>query len=165
MKFYFSILFCMGLFVGLNAQKLPNFWTETNLKNVDLKKAIDYSAEIRNFSTFQLAEVALINALDQVPKRFSGTNSTIQLKIPNGNGSYIDFKMYESNLLPESWKTKYPNLRSYYGISAHSSLRLTVTPMGIYGMIQQPKKQIIINPLTDDSYMVFEKKNASIRWN
>ena len=160
MKFQLYIIFLFITFYSVQAQDSEIFWTKVNISQVDFKNAIDYSSEVRNFATYQLDETALIDAMDQVPKRFSGIPSNTHVKIPDGNGAYIDFKLYKSNLLPDSWENKYPNLKSYYGISAHSSLRLTLTPTGIYGMIQQPEKQIMINPLTDDSYMIFEKKDA-----
>jgi len=146
----------------MQAQRSGNFWTETDPGKVDLKDGINYSANIKDYSTFMLNETALIGSIDDVPERFSGIRSNTQLKMPDGKGGFINFKLYESNLLPGSWDDKYPQLRSYYGISGNASLRLTQSPLGFYGMIQKAQKQIIINPLTDDSYMIFEKKNASI---
>ena len=161
MRSSFIVLIFMSMCMVLQAQQTGNFWTKKDPGKVDLKDRIDYSADIKDFSTFILDETALIDSVDDVPERFSGISSSTLIKMPDGKGGFINFKLYESNLLPASWDDKYTELRSFYGISGNTSLRLTQTPQGFYGMIQKPQGHILINPLTDNAYMVFEKEKAA----
>lgn len=156
------LIFISGSLYG---QQTPEFWNKVSLDRVDLKDAINYTAEVRNFSTYTLNLEPMVNSIDEAPLRFSGINSNVNLQVPTGDDGFTNFKIYKSNVLPQSWKNKYPQLKSFFGISDNASLRLTITPTGAYGMIVKAKKQILLNPITENTYMVFDRESASVNSN
>ncbi|AUP79725.1 zinc-dependent metalloprotease [Flavivirga eckloniae] len=95
---------------------------------------------------------------------------TTTIVLPGINGKMQSFKIYEAPVFSPQLASKYPNIKSYVGVSTNNSqsrLRMSVSPQGIHTMISSTDKPtVFMQPLTKGSnkYVLYDKygKDASI---
>lgn len=84
------------------------------------------------------------------------------IRVPGMNGHIETFKIYEAPVFSPELASKYPNIKSYVGISTNNSgtrLRMSMSPQGIQTMISYINKPtVFMQPLTKGSnkYVVYD---------
>ncbi len=89
------------------------------------------------------------------------------ISVPGINGRMETFKVYEAPVFSPELASKYPNIKSYVGISTDNSgtrLRMSMSPQGVQTMISySDKSTVFMQPLTKGSskYVVYNKESKS----
>ncbi|UZR93283.1 reprolysin-like metallopeptidase [Chondrinema litorale] len=94
-----------------------NPWTLSNTSsaNLRLKVANQINAKGKNFT---LNQTLFNSILSKVPKEKSTTNKSqnkVKLSFPLPNGEFVSYNVTEIDILPESLKKKYPEIKTYKG--------------------------------------------------
>ena len=130
-----SVLFC--LLGSLVYSQQSNYWTKENSNVKQVSKSVlrtTFPAQIEllrlNFQNFQAS-------LQNTPDRFSGDYSTNIVEIPNSQGQFEKFRLYEASNFDEELQNAFPEIRSYVGEGIDNPgdvLRLSISPSGIQTM-------------------------------
>ena len=89
------------------------------------------------------------------------------ITVPGINGQMESFKIYEAPVFTPELALKYPNIKSYVGISTDNlgtRLRMSVSSQGVQTMISYIKKStVFMQPLTKGSnkYVLYDKGSKS----
>ncbi|WP_130736323.1 zinc-dependent metalloprotease [Flavobacterium sp. J27] len=138
------LLVCAFLmFFNLNAQK-NELWTVENAANVaSLSKNVSRSSFPQEFSLYALKLENLKNILSAAPDRMVTTTSQSIITIPNSNGGFEKFAMFEASNFTEELQIQFPDIRAYVGIGLddkNAQIRLSISPEGIQTMIFRTNK-------------------------
>lgn len=99
----------------------------------------DLSLDTNNLHVFELDKTALMESLLHTNDRnFNKGQYSSIISIPGKAGNIEMFKVYESSVLAPDLAAKYPNIKSYVGLSTTNSgarLRMSVSPQGVQTMI------------------------------
>ncbi len=98
---------------------------------------------------------------------FAAANKTagILIDIPMPDGTFQEFRVFKSELMPGELAEKYPEIRAYdaEGITDRSATaKLDITPAGFHGMILSASGTVYIDPFTlqdNENYMVYYKRD------
>lgn len=141
-----------------------NFWQEDapepapNEILETYTKASKYAVLGLDFESFK--QYAL-----QAPFRGDGVISPIYMELPNSNGGFDEFNLFQTQTMSEGLASKFPSISSYVGVSKDKKLhlRLTITNQGIYGMIMGGDGYVYINPMTQSGtiYKVFNRHETT----
>lgn len=124
---------------------------KTNLRGISQPKI--YSLDIES-----LAEI-----VQNSPQRTSANNSNVVISIPNANGEFQRFRIFESSVMHPELQARYPEIRSYAGQGVDdpsSIIRFSITPDGFNSMVLSGNDSAtFIEPYTEDgsSYVVFKR--------
>ncbi len=154
----FSALLCCSTVLSQD----KSIWTsaETKQKNLLLKKGatdIGYKLNVKNLKT----------KLKNSPKRSESRQrkvSDILIDFPVAANKYGQFRVVESNVLNEELAKKYPDIKSYVGVSVENPLKriyFSVDALGFHGMILDGNKRTYINPTKNqkDTYYLAQKSD------
>lgn len=154
--FYISIILFSA---SLNAQ---NFWGVLNQtpKDISLSKT-----DLPNDSKlFTLNQDAMLSYLKDVPSLNEGKSSTTTLEFPTTDGGFKTFYIYENSNFVESLQRRYPEIRSYKGVSvddASETISFSISQLGVKTMHFKASGQTELMGLvdTDDNiYSVYDYK-------
>ncbi len=162
MKYFIGIF---TLFITSSLLSQNNFWTEKNINNISEDEIINYDTQVSQFNTYELDETSLISALQDAPRRFQNTTSSVLINIPYSQNTFGVFEIYEVQTLAPVLASNYPNIKSYVGKHRGQNsdrLRITLTPHGLYFKIFSDQGSIYINPMTKNLpyYKVFRSEDA-----
>lgn len=118
---------------------------------------------------FELNTMLLQESLSSVSLRNDKTkkNSTV-INIPSEDGKLESFNIYETSVFAPDLAAKYPNIKSYVGISTNNSgtrLRMSVSPQGVQTMITYlDKSSVFMQPVSKNSnqYILYSRKDKNI---
>lgn len=118
---------------------------------------------------FELNTMLLQESLSSVSLRNDKPkkNSTV-INIPSEDGKLESFNIYETSVFAPDLAAKYPNIKSYVGISTNNSgtrLRMSVSPQGVQTMITYlDKSSVFMQPVSKNSnqYILYSRKDKNI---
>jgi len=117
----------------------------------------------KGFQTYQLNVEDFKQQLSVAPLRnASGTSNSI-ISLPNENGEMENFKVYEAPVLSQELSERYPEIKTYLGVSVDKPgirARFSVTPQGVQAMISYPwAPTSFVVPVTknSDQYIAYNR--------
>ncbi len=167
LHYVFSITMFLMVFSGI-AQNSP--WKKTENMG-DLETLTKYSLNKNTTHFFELDITTFKKST--TPAIIKGTKQAKESKIvtiPSAHGVMESFEIYESPVFSPSLAAKYPNIKSYVGVSLSNSgarLRMSVSPQGVQTMISYVNKPtMFMQPVAKGShqYVLYDrdsKKHAT----
>ncbi len=141
-----------------------NIWTRADDNFASSEKK--YRANIpAKYQTFALDMDALKAILATAPLRNSSRNSNTIISLPDANGNFQNFLVFEAPIMEAGLAAKFPMIKSYpaQGVDDKSAVaRFSVTTLGFHSMtLSRGSSTTFIDPLTIDQrfYMVYEKSS------
>jgi chitodextrinase len=144
------------------AQNGNSLW-KTN--TVTGKARMSGSKNLPQKKLYDLNITALQNILNASPKRFANGISSTIITLPNAEGTFENFRVYENPVMDEALAAKYPEIKSYMAVgveNASARVYFSFTPLGFKSMALNPgKPAVFIEPLTTDltTYTVYRKSD------
>ena len=129
-------------------------------------KAIAHNGNVGTYTTYSLNKNTLVDQLKNLNSS-SKNLSSISLPIPTFDNKIQYFSIKKSTTLHPDLVTKFPTIQTYQGISSehkNSTLRMEITPKGVFIMIWTPSGIEIIQPKTKDKdhlFIHYKKQDAS----
>lgn len=164
MKKKLLLVFAFFVFCNVNAQK-NEFWTLENASNItSLSKNVSKSSFPQEFSLYSLKLENLRDILLTAPDRMVAKNSQAIITVPNSQGGFEKFAMFEASNFTEELQLQFPNIRAYVGIGLddkNSQIRLSISPNGIQTMIFRTNKANEFIELYSDDSQVYAVFNSS----
>ncbi|WP_109097337.1 choice-of-anchor L domain-containing protein [Aquimarina sp. AU58] len=124
------------------------------------------SSDPDHYTILSLDLTAFAIHLQQAPNRNTVPREAgLIVEFPDQNGRLSRYKVQEASILHSDLAAKYPDIKSYAGVSLENTsvtIRFSVTPSGFHGMILgMPQGTIYIDPYSKDKqyYMAFAKKD------
>jgi len=142
-----------------------SLWHKVHSQDIALK-AIDNDVDIKNYTTYSLNKNALLAQLKDL-NSLTTEISSVSLPIPISNNTIQYFSIKKSNTLHPNLIAKFPNIQTYQGTSSdpmNSTLRMEVTPKGVFIMVWTPSGIEIIRPkdaAQKNLFIHYKKENAS----
>ncbi|GAA4939869.1 zinc-dependent metalloprotease family protein [Algibacter agarivorans] len=155
------LLFVFSSFAQNSSWKhVENIKTNENLSkfHVDKNKLHVFELDLSSFKK-STASATL--------RGISNKNSNTIVSIPAIDGKMESFKIYETSVFAPELAVKYPNIKSYVGISTDHSgtrLRMSVSPQGVQTMISYiSKPTVFMQPIAKGSntYVLYNKGDRS----
>ena len=154
------------LFLTVSLSFGQSDWKKTNTKGT-LNGIQIGELEKGNFEVFTFNEESFKKKIANAPKRGSdlSRNSNVIIELPNENGNVEKFKIFESSIFAPSLAAKYPNIKSYVGVSLTNpgtTLRMSTSPKGIQTMVSSTNKNtVFMQPVEGDKgkYIVYNRKS------
>lgn len=158
MKIYFSLALLCVFFWQTAFAESSNLWIE---QNTATKQADLNSSSTRRY--FKADEVQLRQILSRAGMEGRGSADS-QIELPLANGQISQFLIEESPVMAPGLAARYPSIKTYRIISIDnpaSTGRLSMSPKGLYAMINQSTGTYFIDAGSDGKYSVYRKKNLS----
>ncbi|GAA4895471.1 zinc-dependent metalloprotease family protein [Flaviramulus aquimarinus] len=141
-------------------------------------KKVESTKKIENLSKFYIDKSkAHVFKLDQLSFKKSTASATLRgakikkastiVSIPAIDGNMESFKIYETSVFAPELAAKYPQIKSYVGVSTNNSgmrLRMSVSPQGVQTMISSVgKPTVFMQPVAKGSntYVLYNKSARS----
>ncbi len=117
--------------------------------------------------------VQLKKILENAPLEFTDAASNINqlpvLILPMPSGGEITYRMTESPIMEAALAAQMPDTKTYFGVSTDdhlSTMRLTVTGIGIYALLSTPLGMIAIEPMrhsvTKNMHFVYANNELNV---
>ena len=141
-----------------------NIWNETKKQTQEISDLIERNSTPKSFKMFKLNDAILNQSLNTLRNR--GVSSTQIISIPNQDGKLIQFKVKEASVLSPELQSKFPDIKSYRGISldGQSTVRFSYSPYhGLSAVIKsEGNSKTYIDAYTKDlkTYITYTKKNV-----
>ncbi|KGL63939.1 fibronectin type III domain-containing protein [Polaribacter sp. Hel1_85] len=119
------------------------------------------SENVTKFRQFKFNKTTFLNLLSNIQNRENQKQSNSIISLPNGDGNFVKFKIFEASVLSKELSAKYPNIKSYVGrsLKGNSTVRFSYSPsQGFNAAISSNKNStIIIKPsnIKTNSYISF----------
>lgn len=165
------LLLSFGLLVlgsqFMTAQTNP-YWTSVSNDRVQKSIKIERKTEPSKSIFYGLNIEALKQQLSNAPLRGLGQESNTMVQLPNANGGFDTYKVYEAPVLAPELQQLHPEIRTYIGENVGnraSTIRISMTPQGLHGMILSANETTqYIDPYSknDSFYTVYSKKDLPI---
>ncbi|OYU79873.1 MAG: secretion protein [Flavobacterium sp. BFFFF1] len=145
------------------AQSGQNVW-ENTIRKADAVIA-ENKTNLINPRLFSLDVNRLKNSLSGAVARKAGNQSGVLIAIPDANGKMEQFKVFLNSNMDPALEAKYPDIKSYIGISmtdSSTTAYFSISPLGFESMVlYADKSATFIEPYTKDlsSYAVYRKSD------
>jgi len=149
----------MCLLISLGALA-NNFWTISDSKELNLGSP---RAEIEKFVTAKLSTNNFSIFQSSIPKESEGHFPILQL--PNPDGGFDSFKIYEAETMSPELQAAYPQIKTYraFDISnPHKTAKIDFTFWGFHAMVFDGQSTYVVDPysrVSDDWYVSYYKKD------
>ncbi len=165
-KLHFVLSIAMFLFV-FSAFAQNSTWKKIE-NGIGSKKISKLHLENSNVHLFELNSELLKKDIKATPLRgFSKKQSTNIISVPGQDGKLERFKLYEAPVFSPELAAKYPEIKSYLGVSldhSEAQLRMSVSPQGVQTMISYiDKPTIFMQPISKGSnqYVVYKRADKN----
>ncbi len=135
----------------------------------DTKIVSELNLDKNKIHVFELNTISLQKSLSPVFLRSDKSKKqSIIINIPGEDGKVESFKIYEAPVFDPKLAAKYPDIKSYVGISTNNSgtkLRMSVSPQGVQTMISYlDKPSVFMQPVSKNSnqYILYSRKDKNI---
>jgi subtilisin-like proprotein convertase family protein len=165
MRKQFLSLFLISFSISLFSQK--EIWQPTDRETIT-QQFNKPDLRINDYLTFSLDTAFLKNILANFPHEAEVNikEMAANFQIPTPDGGYISCKMVTYDMMEPELASRYPHIKTYYGVSAEdpsTRIRMDWTDFGLHTMIRGRSGTYYINPYqrnTKTEYIVFHKKDA-----
>jgi subtilisin-like proprotein convertase family protein len=136
-----ALLVCLlGLGMNLYAQNALNFWKPVAEQSIQLPENTVRTLYPVQYKTFQLDYANMAAALRQAPMEFTeaARQQPLLLTLPQADGSFRTFRVWESPIMAPELTAKYPEIRNYAGTATDDSgvrVRLGVGYKGFHAFL------------------------------
>ncbi|MFN3753827.1 reprolysin-like metallopeptidase [Flavobacterium sp.] len=145
------------------AQSSKTIWKVNAGTEINRKSS---NANLPEKSLYDLDLTALQDILATSPKRTTTvrTSNTL-ISLPNAEGVFENFRVYENPVMAEELAANYPDIKSYLAVGVENpsaKVYFSLSPLGFKSMTLLPGKQaVFIEPLTTDliTYTVYQKSD------
>jgi len=136
---------------------------------LDLSKRIDPMPE--RYDLIQVDPLLICSALEHAPPGFiesdfsKSTNRGVRMMIPMPNGEQEEFEIWESSIMQEGLQAKFPEIRTYKGVSVKDrkvQARFSMSPLGFDATIKKDNKIFFIKPFVvgdNINHLVYHRKS------
>ncbi|MEL6659011.1 MAG: reprolysin-like metallopeptidase, partial [Bacteroidota bacterium] len=162
-----TLLFCFVYSTTFGQQELE-IWNPLPSHSLDSKQALKAMDMPASFAAHQMTNLASLTSLLQAaPIRFSdeARHSPTAIALPMPNGQTERFKLVNFPVMEAGLAGRYPQLKTFTGISArnpHKTAKVTMTPQGLFAIILgDPAGTIFVRPfnLAEQTYYAFYAKD------
>ncbi len=166
-KNYFALLLIVFLFGSLQiSAQQRELWSKTNLYSVN--SISETNKEKRDYQAFRLERKGFTKQLSQVTEHKNSSGSKqVLVKFPLKNGELVSFSVKESRVMHPELGKKFPNNKSYTGISVGKQgmkIHFSFNELGLHAMIISENGEVLfIDPISlkkragPDQYQVYKK--------
>lgn len=162
MKYFIAVLMALNFAFA----KAQNHWTTAQnipTENLENRKFIPEAYQVMSLDVNGLR-----STIQNVPMRFSGINSSTIVDMPDSNGDFHSYTIYETRSMEEPLAIKYPQIKTYIGYDVNDAshvIRFSMTPHGFHNIefeIGQPT--VYIDPFTTDHqmYMIYDRSDLPL---
>ncbi len=143
------------------AQQRDSFWEKSTKSSII---ELESRLELPKTNLFDLNLSVLKTNLSSSPQRNSNASQVI-ISLPNGEGQFERFSIYENSNFDFKLAAQYPQIKSYIGIGIDNPTSTTffsVSPLGFKAMtITADKSTVFIEPISEDltTYSVYRKSD------
>ncbi|WP_185956548.1 zinc-dependent metalloprotease [Changchengzhania lutea] len=141
-----------------------NLWKEVN-STKDAKVIEKLNINSKKAHVFELNTALFKNELSKAPLRNKlSEKSPPIVNVPGLNGQIESFKIYETPVFSPSLSAKFPEIKSYIGISATNSgarLRMSMSPQGLQTMITySDRPTVFMQPVVKErnNYVLYNRE-------
>ncbi len=162
-------LLVLALLLGslslLNGQQ-NNFWAETSESLIPTSRIFYDVKEPTKAKYFELNFNTLKETLKDAPMEYTNSKKQLIVSFPLEDGSIERFSVVESPIMAPEMSAKYPNIKTYSGVSIDNplnSIRFDHTPLGFHGSIHTPNGRVLLDPYTrgsGDHVIVYNEKDT-----
>ncbi len=156
-QIFTSLIMCAGI-LGATVSNATNFWHKENPANAPQQLQVMHPTQ---FLVYTVDDAAMKLQLWNVS---SDPAEGIIIALPLPNGTYRDFKVWSSSLMPDELAAKYPGIKSFTGFAVDNptvTAKLDYTLFGFDAMIYDGENTSFIDPYdnySDGFYMVHYKR-------
>lgn len=147
------------------AQQKGSFWKQSTKSNITV---LDSRLQLPQKNLLELDVNALKASLTNTPKRnATGKITAPSVSIPNENGEFERFSVYENSNMDPVLAAQYPDIKSYIGIGIDnptSTIYFSISPLGFKSMtLSADKSAVFIEPFSQDltTYSVYKKSDKA----
>jgi len=145
------------------AQEKNSFWKSSTKSNVVL---LESKMQLPQKNLFDLNVNDLKSLVNQSPRRNSlNIKSNIVISLPNADGEFERFGIYENSIMEPDLAAQYPEIKSYIGVgidNPSTSVYFSISPLGFKSMtLYADKSPVFIEPYSKDlnTYSVYKKSD------
>ena len=165
-KLHYVLSIAILLFI-FSASAQNSTWKK--IENINTpKKLSKLNLENSKVHLFELNSSLLNQDILSTPLRSASKKTSAKIiNIPGLDGKIESFSLYEAPVFAPELSAKYPNIKSYVGISTKDSrtrLRMSVSPQGVQTMISYADNPtVFMQPVAKGSseYVLYEKSSKS----
>ena len=167
-----ALCFSLFLFPIFIISQTNNWIPKQNVSNVE--NLLNYNIDKNNVQFYELDFESLKQDLQDAPLRQLDntsynkmTPSKTFVKIPVYDGKLETFRIYEAPVFAPELSAKYPEIKSYVGVSTDNPsmrLRMSVSHLGIQTMVSSPEKPMLfMQPISHKSsdYVLYDRSNKT----
>jgi predicted Zn-dependent protease len=161
MKRHLLTASCLFLFsvYGFSQQ---NTWTKYHGKTIENPR--ERTSTPQEFQLLKLNVEAITQQLQNAPERSISNNGT-PIKIPNLQGTFDTYRVFEASVMHPELQAKYPTIKSYSGYKegdASTKIRFSVSPyFGFNAVIRSNSGINYIDSYSqDNTYHIFYDRNS-----
>ena len=162
MKHTLLFLICLLAFQA-SAQSL---WQEIKLDDVEVRGTQETRVLPHEFKAYKLNYDRIKKEAFSAPSEQLSLNiqSDVLISLPLPDGSLEEFSVYESLTMQDGISAKYPNIKSFKGISVNNplvSVRFDFGANGFHAAVKTPEKVYYIDPYASDDlkhYLTYDVK-------
>ncbi|PZD79360.1 reprolysin-like metallopeptidase [Mesonia sp. K7] len=141
-----------------------NLWSEIDKLPLAQEGFLNDYTTLDDYQNFQLNFDAIKHQLSTAPNRDEDIESSVFVTFPIGFNEYKNFRIYEVSTLSKELSEKFPEIKSYIGVSDNSlnKIRITLTYQGLFGFISTENGRFLINPFNNskNTYQAFFRKDT-----
>ena len=163
----FLLIFCMS--IGSFIAQKSRVWQQESIVNSNKIKASSRTLPAKKI--FNLNIRILEQEVENAPKRAAkGSTSNVIVSIPNADGQFEQFSVFEASVMEPELQARFPEIRSYAGQGIDdpsATIRFSISPLGFHSMVLSAHREAtFIEPYTNDlqSYVVY-KRSQRIDYN
>jgi chitodextrinase len=145
------------------AQEKNSLWKSSTKNDITL---LESKMQLPQKNLFDLKVNDLKNLVINSPKRNNLKNkSNVIISIPNADGEFERFGIYENSIMEPTLAAQYPEIKSYIGIgidNPSTSVYFSISPLGFKSMtLYADKSPVFIEPYSQDlnTYSVYKKSD------
>ncbi|MEL6926910.1 MAG: hypothetical protein AAFO94_22920, partial [Bacteroidota bacterium] len=104
------------------------------------------------YKTYQFDTERILQHLAKAPQHTDQRSvEGIRLSLPLPDGTAQDFELYEAPVMMPGLSAKYPEIRSYKGVSENSDVRISATPQGLHLIYNTPNGRAYVIPYAKEN--------------
>ena len=141
-------------------------WEKVALQKFAATTLQEKGLRVEHFTTYRLNKERLEQSLKALNYPNSLDDPGILISFPTLNNSFQNYSIQKSNTLHPSLAAQYPAIQTYQGVSIEepsSSLRMEITPKGVFIMFLTAEGTEIMTPLTEEATTFAHYRKASAK--
>ncbi|WP_170061721.1 reprolysin-like metallopeptidase [Nonlabens arenilitoris] len=169
MKYFVNLLFPMKylftivVLFNFAFAKAQNFWQpilQTPYENLESRNFVP-----ENYLLYNLNLDGLKQSVAAAPMRFTSSHSSVIVSMPDANGDFRNFEIFETQMMEPQLSAKYQDIRTYIGLNVEDAahvIRFSLTSHGFHNIEFAPGVlTVYIDPFTRDHevYIVYDRSS------